>query len=145
MEENKKKKAGGRKASPRNANLREYKETHRKRKTNAMAFAYRRILMGFDINDIVKAVMDEYGYSEDGAYKIYYSAYNIYEKQVVKESPVIITENMKKLEAIQQEAFESGDLSSTLKAIDIANKMVGAYTEKIDVNAKEDIKIEFGF
>ena len=145
MEENKKKKTGGRKASPRNANLREYKLTHRKRKTNAMAFAYRRILMGFDFKDIVNAVMEQYGYSEDGANAIYYDAYKIYEKQIVKESPVIITENMKKLEAIQQEAFESGDLSNTLKAIDIANKMVGAYTEKIDVNAKEDIKIEFGF
>lgn len=143
MEEKKNK--GGRKASRHNANLREYKETRRKRKTNAMAFAYRRLLMGFDFKDIVNAVMEQYGYSEDGANAIYYDAYKIYEKQIVKESPVIITENMKKLEAIQQEAFESGDLSNTLKAIDIANKMVGAYTEKIDVNAKEEIKIDFGF
>lgn len=114
--------------------LKAYKETKRKRKTNAISFAYRRILMGFEMNDIVDAVVDEYEYTKDGATGIYYKAYDIYEKQVVRESPIVITDNMKKLEAIQQEAFEKGDLQNTLKAIDMANKMVGAYTEKVSVD-----------
>lgn len=50
-----------------------------------------------------------------------------------------------KLQAIYEDAVSAKDRQSSLKAIDILNKMNGMYTDKSDVNVNVDGKITFEF
>lgn len=50
-----------------------------------------------------------------------------------------------KLHAIYEDAITAKDRQSSLKAIDILNKMNGMYTDKSDVNLSVDGKITFDF
>lgn len=50
-----------------------------------------------------------------------------------------------KLHSIYEDAVSAGDRQSSLRAIDILNKMNGMYTDKSDVNVNVDGKIVFDF
>lgn len=50
-----------------------------------------------------------------------------------------------KLQSIYEDAVSAKDRQSSLKAIDILNKMNGMYTDKSDVNLSVDGKITFDF
>lgn len=50
-----------------------------------------------------------------------------------------------KLQSIYEDAVASKDRQSSLRAIDILNKMNGMYTDKSDVNVNVDGKITFEF
>ena len=50
-----------------------------------------------------------------------------------------------KLQSIYEDAVSAKDRQSSLRAIDILNKMNGMYTEKSDVNVNVDGKITFEF
>lgn len=50
-----------------------------------------------------------------------------------------------KLQSIYEDAVSAKDRQSSLKAIDILNKMNGMYTDKSDVNVNVDGKITFEF
>ena len=50
-----------------------------------------------------------------------------------------------KLQSIYEDAVTAKDRQSSLKAIDILNKMNGMYTDKSDVNLSVDGKITFDF
>lgn len=56
----------------------------------------------------------------------------------------LISLNQGRLDSIIEDSMKTGDRSSAIKAIDVANKMNGAYTEKIKLENDSTITIDFG-
>lgn len=52
---------------------------------------------------------------------------------------------LERCEQILQEALDTGDKSSALKALDLIGKSMGIYAEKKDVNVQGDVDINFKF
>lgn len=52
---------------------------------------------------------------------------------------------LERVEQILQEAIDSRDKASALKAMDLIGKSMGLYTEKKDVNVQGDVDIKFDF
>ena len=54
-------------------------------------------------------------------------------------------EIMETLREVITEGIKKGDKTATVKALDILNKMLGNYTEKIDANISGDMNFGFNF
>ena len=52
---------------------------------------------------------------------------------------------LERCEQILQDAIDSRDKASALKALDLIGKSMGIYTEKKDVNLQGDVDIKFDF
>lgn len=55
----------------------------------------------------------------------------------------LIGMNYARLDAIIGDSMEEGDRKSAIKGIDTQNKMLGAYTEKIELDGTTDITLNF--
>ena len=62
---------------------------------------------------------------------------------VAKESLIAI--NTQRLDSIISESMSDKDRKNAIKAIDVQNKMSGAYTEKIKLEGDDDINLVFNF
>lgn len=102
----------------------------------------KRIAMGDTREEIVEWLQQD-GYAESTSRGFYNEAnrklltkYRSYTTRVAKQ-------NLMRLEVVIREAYEAGDRKSLLSAIDMQNKLVGAYTQRIELNT-DTIKITFG-
>lgn len=118
---------------------------HSGRKQNAISYALRRIIYpDFEYNELVQQIMDKYGYTERSAQDIIQRAERRHKNSLKKEQEQIINDNYQLLHMIIDETLEEGDYKNSLKAIDIMNKMGGAYVEKVSLSTDGGFEIKIG-
>lgn len=61
------------------------------------------------------------------------------------ETAALIAINKARLDAITEDSLKDDDRKNAIKAIDIQNKMLGAYESKIKVTPTDDININLNF
>lgn len=53
--------------------------------------------------------------------------------------------NLMRLDSAYAESIKDGDTKNAIKAIDIQNKMLGAYEQKVQLDTNRDIDVTFNF
>lgn len=53
--------------------------------------------------------------------------------------------NISRLENIIKDSMDENDRKNAIRAIDAQNKMIGAYTEKVEIDSDTDINLVFNF
>lgn len=118
------------------------KKNPRGKKYQAIAYAERRILFNWDRQDILEAIINHYGYSESSAIKCYEAAMKRVKQKYIEYQEQIAEENYKRLNAIVDEAFDNGDLKTSIDAINVINKMGNIYEQKINIKSDEGFTIK---
>lgn len=116
--------------------LREKKKKGRNKRYAAIAYAYLRISRDIPKPEIIEGLMEKYEYAESTARHIYEKGYNRYQNQLVKDSVEVTNRNLKTLEGLIDASVEDADSKTILAAIDMQNKMLGAYETKVNVKSE---------
>ena len=99
------------------------------------------IAKGMTYMDIVRKYEQEWGLSHKTVQNIVNEAIDFMRSDEAKEN--IIAANMVRLEGIIGDSMGDGDRRSAIKAIDVENKMNGAYTEKVQIEGDSEITLNF--
>lgn len=99
------------------------------------------IAKGETYMDIVKKYQEEWGLGLKSVQNIVNETINFMRSDETKES--LIAANMMRLENIISDSMGDGDRRSAIKAIDTQNKLVGGYTEKVQIEGDSEINLSF--
>lgn len=103
-----------------------------------------KIQMGFDTDKEIKEwIMEEYGYTWWSAKLLFEECNRDVKNSYEKYLNGIAERNIKRLNAIIDKCDQEGRVKDQLNAIDMLNKISGLYTQKVEMNTKEDIEITF--
>lgn len=105
------------------------------RYSNATAMAMNLCRMGKPKAEVVEALVNTFGYTANVASNMYHKASAELREKYDKYKDKIADENIKRVEAIIDESYNTGDMTNALKGVDILNKMGNVYVNKVDVNA----------
>ena len=89
------------------------------------------ILMGYDDAYIVEKMVDEYGTSEIQMRRYIKAATCALDDRNREWEKTIVKKNFLRLDAVIDECYHKAKYKELLQAIDLQNKLAGAYTEKI--------------
>lgn len=103
--------------------------------TNASSMCLSLLRMNFENSDIIERLKEEYGYSDNSARKLVDKVKKKLKQLLERKYDKIAEENINRLEAIIDECYEEKRYNEMLKAVDTLNKLTGAYTTKVDINA----------
>lgn len=113
------------------------------KKRSALRKAKHYIAFGYARKDIIEMLVRDYQYTEDTATHTYQTAAKEMVEDMKEYDKMIAIKNRKRLNAISEAAFDSGDFKSAVKAIDVENKMNGIYTTKVEIeNADSDFVVK---
>lgn len=101
-------------------------------------FIVKLISAGYDDIEIKEILKDEYGYAPDTINDLMRLARKQIDKQIEKYADIAAERNYLRLEAMVQEALESGNDKTVLAAIDLENKLLGCYNQKITLASDKD-------
>lgn len=101
--------------------------------------AMHHIMAGYLKREVIEALMEEYDLWKSVAEKYYTTALACVDERNNMYGDKIVQQNFQRIYGIIDQCHEKGDMKTELQAIDMLNKMVGAYTQKIDVNADKPI------
>lgn len=95
--------------------------------------------------EIKVQVAEEYEVTKHRVEDVLTQAYKEIDKKLDKYAEKAAERNYLRLESIIQDAMEAGDNKSTIQAIDLENKMLNIYNQKITLqnNDNEPFKITF--
>ena len=111
------------------------RDTNNARYANASSMTLSLLRMNYDDGDIVDKLKAEYEYTDNSARKLVAKVKRKIKQTLEKKYDKIADENVARLEAIIDETYEQKRYNEMLKAIDTLNKMGGAYTTRLDINA----------
>lgn len=137
------KKKPGRKSKI-NDGLRYYKDKQTRRHVNILRYAKCRIDEGMEREDVINALVEEYGIKEGTATRYYERGKQLIEYSMTWDLENIRNKNIQRLDTIAEETMEVEDYQNAIKAIDTLNKTVGAYVDKKEINL-EGTEIQFNF
>lgn len=123
------------------AEQKEHKRPYGK-KYLAIAFAERRICFNWDRSDIIEAIVNQYGYTERTAELYYEKALHKVNEKYKQYQDKIAEENYRRLNAIVDEAYDKGDLKTSIDAINTLNKMGSIYEQKVNIKTDEGFVIK---
>lgn len=103
--------------------------------TNASSMCLSLLRMNYENSDIIERLKEEYGYSDNSARKLVDKVKKKLKQLLERKYDKIAEENINRLEAIIDETYEQRKYNEMLKAVDTLNKLTGAYTTKVDINA----------
>lgn len=95
--------------------------------------------------EIKVQVADEYGVTKHRVEDVLTQAYKEIDKKLDKYAEKAAERNYLRLESIIQDAMEAGDNKSTIQAIDLENKMLNIYTQKISMANEDDKPFKITF
>lgn len=101
------------------------------------------IAQGMTYHDIVDKYVDEWGLGLKSVQNIVNDTINYMRSDEAKET--LISMNTARLETIITDSMKYGDHKHAIKAIDVENKMAGAYTEKVKIEGDSEINLTFDF
>ena len=101
------------------------------------------ISQGKTYTDIMKECQAQWGLGEKTIQNIINETLEYMRSDKAKES--LISMNMQRLDSLYADSRSAGDRKSAIKAIDVQNKMVGAYTENIKIDGDSEINLNFEF
>lgn len=101
------------------------------------------IAQGMTYHDIVNKYVEEWGLGLKSVQNIVNDCVNYMRSDEAKET--LISMNMQRLEGIISDSVKEGDRKHAIKAIDVENKMAGAYTEKVQIDGESEINLVFDF
>lgn len=105
----------------------------------------RRIMNGIDTKEEIMAnVCELYGYTPNTAEKYWKKAQRAIQMWQVHDMEVIRCKNLARLDEITENAIDSGDMQSAIKAIDVMNKTAAVYVDKQINVTGDNIRFEFG-
>lgn len=102
------------------------------------------IRQGLSQKRVKEEIMDRWGISLATAQRWYQSAMNTIVEDSKDSIKVARETLLMRLEGVAEAAFNNGDLSNTLKSYDLIAKISGVYTEKKEVEFKNNLKFDFG-
>lgn len=97
---------------------------------------------GYSRTKAIEAIMETEGLSFPQAARYWYAAVD-YLTPTPEESAGMRAEIMETLREVIAQGMIKGDKTAVVKALDILNKMMGNYTEKIDATVNSEININF--
>lgn len=112
-------------------------------------FEAKRFKISFDIangvkyTDIVERYAKEWGISVVTVQRYIADAISWLSSADAKAS--LQSMNISRLENIIKDSMDAKDRKNAIKAIDAQNKMIGAYTEKVEIDSDTDINLVFNF
>ena len=97
-------------------------------------------MISFDYpkEEIRDYIIEEFDVKEstfNGYYKEAVNRMQRYRDNTIKER---VEKNVEKLQGLINELYDTGDIKKLLSAIDMLNKILGAYESKISVNVEND-------
>ena len=101
------------------------------------------IASGMTYHDIVDKYIQEWGLGYKSVQNIVNDTIAFMRSDEAKES--FISMNAARLEGIISQTMKEGDHKNAIKAIDVENKMSGAYTEKVKIEGDSEINLTFDF
>lgn len=96
---------------------------------------------GKTYTEIVAECQKQWGLSDKTLQNVINETLAYMRSDEAKES--LIAMNMQRLDDIYAESRSEGDRKSAVKAIDTQNKMIGAYTEKVQIEGDSTIDLHF--
>ena len=117
----------------------------KKRKTNTYE-AKKHLIMeciakGMRYTDILNKFTKEWELSPSTVSNYIFETTKYMRDEAVKQN--LISMNLERLDSIICESIQDGDRKNAIKGIDTQNKMLGAYTEKIEVDGTTEITLNF--
>lgn len=104
-----------------------------------------RLVNNLPDDEIVAAAVERYGYKESTAWKYLQKAKDLLLASTTKTMEAIVEKNVERLTAIAEAASDGDSYADAIKAIDLLNKMSGAYIEKKEVKIDgNNITFQFG-
>lgn len=113
-------------------------ENKRRYNRRPKPFIVKLISAGYDDIEIKEILKDDYGYADDTINDLMRLARKQINKQIEKYADIAAERNYLRLEAMVQEALESGNDKTVLAAIDLENKLLGCYNQKITLASDKD-------
>ena len=101
------------------------------------------IAKGSTYADICNKFKDEWNCTYNTMQNYIKEASNELYNEDVKETMKQI--NLMRLDSAYAESIKDGDKKTAIKAIDIQNKMLGAYEQKVQLDTNRDIDVTFNF
>ena len=101
------------------------------------------VAKGMKYSDIVDTCVGEWGLSLKTVQNIVNETIQYMRSDEAKET--LIAMNTERLDNIISDSMNDKDRRSAIKAIDIQNKMAGAYTEKVKIEGDDEINLNFIF
>ena len=98
---------------------------------------------GKTYTEILHECQEQWGLSDKTLQNVINETLAYMRSDVAKES--LIAMNMQRLDDLYAESRNEGDRKSAIKAIDVQNKMAGAYTENIKIDGDSEINLNFEF
>ena len=99
------------------------------------------VASGMTYTEIVNKCQADWGLSDKTLQNVINETLAYMRSDEAKES--LISMNMQRLDDIYAESRKEGDRKSAVKAIDTQNKMIGAYTEKVQIDGDSTIDLHF--
>jgi len=99
------------------------------------------IAKGMTYHDMVDKYVEEWGLGLKSVQNIINDTIAYMRSDEAKET--LISMNTARLENIITDSMQDGDRKNAVKAIDIQNKMSGAYTEKVKIEGDTEINLNF--
>lgn len=112
---------------------------------NCLMWMKVRLVNNLPDDEIIAAAVERYGYKESTAEKYLDRAKQLVVAAETKTMEKIVEKNVERLTAIAEAASDGDSYADAIKAIDLLNKMSGAYIEKKEVKIDgNNITFQFG-
>ena len=125
----------------------DYKQRQTKKFPKQLTMEAKRFLIiemvskGKTYTEIVNYCIDNWGLGLKSCQHIVEECLDYMRSDEAKES--LIAMNMQRLDDLYKESRGARDRKSAIKAIDVQNKMAGAYTEKVQIDGDSTIDLHF--
>lgn len=114
-------------------------------RVNCLMWMKVRLVNNLPDDEIVAGAVERYGYKESTAWKYLEKAKDLLLAAQTKTMETIVEKNVERLTAIAEAASDGDSYADAIKAIDLLNKMSGAYIEKKEVKVDgNNITFSFG-
>lgn len=114
-------------------------------RVNCLMWMKVRLVNNLPDDEIIAGAVERYGYKESSAEKYLQKAKDLLIAAETKTMEAIVEKNVERLTAIAEAASDGDSYADAIKAIDLLNKMSGAYIEKKEVKLEgNNITFQFG-
>lgn len=101
------------------------------------------VAAGMTYSEIVSKYMNEWGLGLKTVQAYVNEAIEYMRSETTKET--LVAMNIQRLDGIISDSMTDKDRKSAIKAIDVQNKLVGGYEEKVKIDSDSDIVLNFEF
>lgn len=118
-------------------------KSSRIRKQSAINCAMRKLALGLDSDEVTEIICENYGYQPTSVINILATARRRLMNSFKRDTEVIKEECYQQLKTIADEAVDNNNYKDGIKALDLINKMTGAYDQTITIKQDEPFQIKF--